>query len=245
MISAISTPPPRRAFRPGRPSRSGPWSLLLSADCPSRPASTPAARNSSSSSKSGEAGASAAAAAGESELRQPQLRRRRHGDRHRVVGQHLRPAQYRGRRAHPRGRAQGRDHCSRAAEGTGTNYANVFGTDLVNVINQANAYAAIAAQGRRPTLPDRQRQGHREFALNYKAKPSVKQVFDQNVMRDAIQAMSKVVQSGGTGAAGRARSAVLQPARPARPPTTTRRGSTALPRASSPRPSGSTKGDGP
>ena len=84
----------------------------------------------------------------------------------------------------------------------GTNYANVFGTDLVSVLNQANAYATIAAEGKKATpylIASVKASG--EFALNYKAKPSVKQVFDQDVMRDTIAAMSKVVQPGGTAAA--------------------------------------------
>lgn len=87
----------------------------------------------------------------------------------------------------------------------GTNYANVFGTDLVDVLDQAAAYATIAAEGKyaKPYLIASVK-GTGTFDINYKARPNVKQVFDQNVARDAIQAMHRVTQPGGTGAAAAA-----------------------------------------
>ncbi len=89
-----------------------------------------------------------------------------------------------------------------AQEELGTNYANVFGTDLVTVLDQANAYATIAAEGKRATPYIIAKVSARgEFKLNWSAKPEVKQVFDQAVMRDAIHAMNAVVRPGGTAAA--------------------------------------------
>ncbi len=81
----------------------------------------------------------------------------------------------------------------------GTNYANVFGTDLVRPLDQAAAYATIAAEGKyaAPYLIASVK-GAGGFDINYKAKPKVKQVFKQAVARDAIQAMHRVTQPGGT-----------------------------------------------
>ena len=93
-------------------------------------------------------------------------------------------------------------HAAGAQKEFGTNYANVFGTDLVTVLDQANAYATIAAQGKRATpylLATVKANG--AFKLNYKAKPDVKQVFDEAVMRDTIHAMNAATLPGGTAAA--------------------------------------------
>ncbi|GAB4076118.1 transglycosylase domain-containing protein [Nostocoides australiense] len=87
----------------------------------------------------------------------------------------------------------------------GDNYANVFGTDLVSVLGQANAYATIAAEGRRATpyiISGVRATG--QFKINYKADKQVKTVFDKAVMRDTIHAMARVTQAGGTGAAAAA-----------------------------------------
>lgn len=83
----------------------------------------------------------------------------------------------------------------------GTNYANVFGTDLVRPLDQAAAYATIAAEGKyaAPYFIASVK-GTGTFEINYKAKPKPKQVFAENVARDAIQAMHRVTQPGGTAA---------------------------------------------
>ena len=81
----------------------------------------------------------------------------------------------------------------------GDNAANVFGTDDVRVIDMANAYATIAANGVRstPYLVASVKGGPGD--LNYKAKVNRKAVFDKDVMADTIDAMEDVVQDG-TGA---------------------------------------------
>jgi membrane peptidoglycan carboxypeptidase len=78
----------------------------------------------------------------------------------------------------------------------GENYANVFGTDDVRVIDMANAYATIAANGVRatPYLIKSVQGGPGD--LDYKAKVSKKAVFDKDVMADTIDAMSEVVEDG-------------------------------------------------
>ncbi len=78
--------------------------------------------------------------------------------------------------------------------------ANVFGTDAVRVIDMANAYATIAAEGRRATpyyISSVTSTG--EYKLDYEVKKDVRRAFPQDVARDAIQAMSQVGQPGGTG----------------------------------------------
>ncbi len=77
--------------------------------------------------------------------------------------------------------------------------ANTFGTDSVRVIDMANAYATIAAEGKRadPYLI-RSVSGTGAYKLDYKAKPNVKRVFPQDVARDAIQGLSGVATAGGT-----------------------------------------------
>ena len=78
--------------------------------------------------------------------------------------------------------------------------ANVFGTDAVRVIDMANAYATIAAEGRRATpyyIASVKSTG--EYKLDYKVKKDVRRAFPQDVARDAIQAMSLVDKPGGTG----------------------------------------------
>lgn len=76
---------------------------------------------------------------------------------------------------------------------------NVFGTDSVRVIDMANAYATIAAEGRRATpyyIASVTSTGVHD--LEYQVKKDVRRAFPQDVARDAIQAMSQVGQPGGT-----------------------------------------------
>ena len=84
--------------------------------------------------------------------------------------------------------------------GLSTGPGNVFGTDAVRVIDMANAYATIAAEGRRATpyyISKVTSTG--EHDLEYEVKKDVRRAFPQDVARDAIQAMSLVGQPGGTG----------------------------------------------
>ncbi len=85
----------------------------------------------------------------------------------------------------------------------GENYANVFGTDDVRVIDMANAYATIAANGVRatPYLIKSVKGGPGD--LDYKAKVNRKAVFDKDVMADTIDAMTDVVKEGTGQYAGR------------------------------------------
>jgi membrane peptidoglycan carboxypeptidase len=80
-----------------------------------------------------------------------------------------------------------------------TDPSNVFGTDSVRVIDMANAYATIAAQGNHATPYLIQSvKGTGAYEIDYTAKKNVKKAFPQDVSRDAIQAMSQVGQPGGT-----------------------------------------------
>ncbi|WEV77341.1 transglycosylase domain-containing protein [Janibacter cremeus] len=81
-----------------------------------------------------------------------------------------------------------------------TDPSNVFGTDAVRVIDMANAYATISAEGMRAEpyyIKSVTGTGGRD--VDYEAKPDVRRVFPEDVTRDAIQAMSRVDEPGGTG----------------------------------------------
>lgn len=74
---------------------------------------------------------------------------------------------------------------------------NTFGTDSVKVIDMANAYATIGAEGRRSdpyfiASVD----GGESFDYHYEAKPNVRRAYDDAVARDAIQAMNAVTTRG-------------------------------------------------
>ncbi len=83
-----------------------------------------------------------------------------------------------------------------------TNYANVFGTDNVKVIDMANAYATIAAQGLRATPYMVKSVKTTDGVVDYQAKPQTTQVFDPDTMDDVIACMRAVVQYGSGAAAG-------------------------------------------
>jgi membrane peptidoglycan carboxypeptidase len=76
------------------------------------------------------------------------------------------------------------------------NYSNVFGTDHEHVIDMANAYATIAAQGQRVTPYFIKSVKGGPGGLSYKAKPVKKAAFDKDVMADAIDAMQQPVKDG-------------------------------------------------
>ncbi len=103
----------------------------------------------------------------------------------------------------------GPDATARAAKDAGVttdvpaNPANVFGTANVKVIDMANAYATIAAQGVKADpylVKSVSSTGGGAVDVDYKARPTTERVFDTDVMRDTIQAMSHVISPEGTGA---------------------------------------------
>ncbi|SDP52920.1 Membrane carboxypeptidase (penicillin-binding protein) [Pedococcus dokdonensis] len=85
---------------------------------------------------------------------------------------------------------------ARKIEPLGTNYANVLGTSHVTVLDMANAYATIAAQGTRATPYIIRTVKGGPGDLDYKVKPVKKAAFDKDVMADTIDAMEQVVKSG-------------------------------------------------
>jgi membrane peptidoglycan carboxypeptidase len=79
------------------------------------------------------------------------------------------------------------------------NPANVLGTASPHVIDMADAYATIAAQGIHADPYTVAKVSSTNGRINYTAKPVTKRVFDPDVMADATYAMTQVIQ-GGTGA---------------------------------------------
>jgi membrane peptidoglycan carboxypeptidase len=86
--------------------------------------------------------------------------------------------------------------------GLDANLANVFGTASPHIIDMANAYATIAAQGARVSPYLVKSASSTDGNFNYKARVAKKAVFDKGVMADAADAMQQVVQKG-TGAYAR------------------------------------------
>ena len=86
----------------------------------------------------------------------------------------------------------------RARKTLGTNYANVFGTDPPTCSTRRRA-----RRSRRREVCGRiliaSVKGTGTFDITIILPDPTKQVFDQNVARDAIQAMHRVTQPGGTG----------------------------------------------
>ncbi|MDO5712199.1 MAG: penicillin-binding transpeptidase domain-containing protein, partial [Micrococcales bacterium] len=86
--------------------------------------------------------------------------------------------------------------------GLADNYANVFGTASPRVIDMANAYATLAAGGRRaePYLVKSM-----DFVdgsqANWAASPVVQDAVSPQVAADAVEAMTRVVESGSAGGA--------------------------------------------
>ncbi len=81
-------------------------------------------------------------------------------------------------------------------------YANILGTDNVKVIDMANAYATIAANGKRATPYLVRKVTSTSSDYTYAAKPVTKQVFDPDVMSDVMEAMQAVVERGSGSFAG-------------------------------------------
>lgn len=82
-----------------------------------------------------------------------------------------------------------------------TGPGNVFGTDAVRVLDMANAYATIAAEGRRAEpyyISEVTGTGDSDSEFEYEVEKEVDRAFPKDVARDTIQAMSHVGESGGT-----------------------------------------------
>ena len=97
----------------------------------------------------------------------------------------------------------GPDKAMKAAEDAGVrspledNMANVLGTDYVTVLDMANAYATIAAEGKRadPYIVKEIRFLD-ESVPTIKAEKKTQQVFDKDLMSDVIDAMTYPVDGG-------------------------------------------------
>jgi len=85
---------------------------------------------------------------------------------------------------------------ARRLEPLGANYANVFGTTHVRVIDMANAYSTIAAYGSRTSPYFIRSVTGGPGDVRYKAKPAAKAAFDKDVTYDAIDAMEEPVKDG-------------------------------------------------
>ena len=78
---------------------------------------------------------------------------------------------------------------------------NIFGTASPHVIDMANAYATIAAQGKRATPYLITKVTSANGSVDYKVKKQLTPAFDQKVTADVTDAMTHVVTEGtGTGA---------------------------------------------
>jgi membrane peptidoglycan carboxypeptidase len=101
--------------------------------------------------------------------------------------------------------AAGPENTMKAAQDAGVrskltpNMANVLGTDSVTVMDMANAYATIAAEGVRaePYLVKQVRFLDTSVP-EIKAEKTTQQVFDKKLMSDVIDAMTYPVKPGGT-----------------------------------------------
>jgi membrane peptidoglycan carboxypeptidase len=80
--------------------------------------------------------------------------------------------------------------------GLGTNMSNIFGTASPHVIDMANAYATIAAQGKRATPYLVSRVTSADGHVDYKVKKKVVSAFDPSVTADVTDAMTRVVTEG-------------------------------------------------
>ena len=87
--------------------------------------------------------------------------------------------------------------------GLGTNMTNIFGTASPHVIDMANAFATIAAQGQRATPYLIAKVASADGSIDYKVKKQLSPAFDQKVTADATEAMTHVVTEG-TGVGARA-----------------------------------------
>jgi membrane peptidoglycan carboxypeptidase len=85
--------------------------------------------------------------------------------------------------------------------GLGTNMSNILGTASPRVIDMANAYATIAAQGEKATPYLISTVTSTDGSIKYKVKKVLTPAFDKKVTADVTDAMTHVVTEGtGTGA---------------------------------------------
>jgi len=87
--------------------------------------------------------------------------------------------------------------------GLGTNMNNILGTASPHVIDMANAYATIAANGQRATPYLISKVTSANGRVDYKVKKKLTAAFDPRVAADVTDAMTRVVTDG-TGAGARA-----------------------------------------
>ncbi|MEO7268521.1 MAG: transglycosylase domain-containing protein [Knoellia sp.] len=76
------------------------------------------------------------------------------------------------------------------------NYANVLGTDDVKVIDMANAYATLAANGKKATPYYVKSVTSTNGSFDYKAKPVTTQAFDAKLVSDVVYCMQQVIERG-------------------------------------------------
>jgi len=76
------------------------------------------------------------------------------------------------------------------------NFANVLGTDNVKVIDMANAYATLAAKGRKATPYYVKSVTATDDSFDYKVKPVTTPAFDPKLVADVVYCMQQVVERG-------------------------------------------------
>ncbi|MGB2701704.1 MAG: transglycosylase domain-containing protein [Candidatus Phosphoribacter baldrii] len=84
--------------------------------------------------------------------------------------------------------------------GLGIDPTNTLGTASPHIIDMANGYATIAAQGRRATPYLIKQVTSNAIDVTYTAVPNVVDAFSKEVAADVIDAMAQVTAAGGTGA---------------------------------------------
>jgi membrane peptidoglycan carboxypeptidase len=80
--------------------------------------------------------------------------------------------------------------------GLDTNMANIFGTASPHIIDMANAYATIAAQGQRATPYLISKVTSANGDIDYEVKKKLTPAFDKKVTADVTDAMTRVVTDG-------------------------------------------------
>ncbi|MEP6630059.1 MAG: transglycosylase domain-containing protein, partial [Lapillicoccus sp.] len=91
-----------------------------------------------------------------------------------------------------------------ATPGLDDNLVNVLGTSSPHVLDVANAYATIAAQGQRATpylvaaVSSADAAGATQSSFDYKVQKQVQGAFGADIAADTLDAMQAVTQSGGT-----------------------------------------------
>jgi membrane peptidoglycan carboxypeptidase len=81
-------------------------------------------------------------------------------------------------------------------KGLGTDMTNIFGTASTRVIDMANAYATIAAQGQRATPYIISKVTSADGKIDYNVKKQLSPAFDKKVTADVTDAMTRVVTEG-------------------------------------------------